>query len=86
MMAAALVAGAALQLQQSALWPLAHYAGIGLAALLAMTHFYRSLLTLCLCALIGFAWTGGRAAWFDSERINPALEGSDVQIVGWCAR
>jgi competence protein ComEC len=82
MMAAALVAGAALQLQQSALWPLAYYAGLGLVALLAMTHFYRSLLTLCLCAIIGFAWTGGRAAWFDAERLDPALEGRDVQIVG----
>jgi len=37
---------------------------------------------LGLCALIGFAWTGGRAAWFDAERLDPALEGRDVQIVG----
>ena len=139
MMAAALVAGAALQLQQSALWPLAHYAGLGLvalgglllryvrqskglstwlhrphierrgissnpplraqqsnpclpasqarrqrcvAALRAIRHLGKSLLVLCLCALLGFSWTGGRAAWFDSERLNPALEGRDVQIVG----
>ena len=139
MMAAALVAGAALQLQQSALWPLAYYAGLGLAALgglllrylrqskglstwlhrphiercgissnpslrtqqsnpclpasqarrqrrvaalRAIRHLGKSLLVLCLCALLGFSWTGGRAAWFDSERLNPALEGRDVQIVG----
>ena len=139
MMAAALVAGAALQLHQSALWPLVHYAGLGLvalgglllrcvrqskglstwlqrphierrgissnpslraqqsnpclpgsqtrrqrcvAALRAITHLGRSLGPLCLCALLGFSWTGGRAAWFDSERLNPALEGRDVQIVG----
>jgi len=130
MMAAALVAGAALQLQQSALWPLAYYAGLGLvalgcfllpfvlrwpllgrrgissnpslraqrsnpclpasqtrrqrcvAALRAITHLGESLLVLCLCALMGFSWTGGRAAWFDAERLDPALEGRDVQIVG----
>ena len=129
-MAAALVAGAALQLQESALMPLADYGGLGVAALgclllpfvlrwpllghlgrssspslraqqsnpylpasqtpsqrrvtalRAITHLCKSSGVLCLCALIGFAWTGGRAAWFDGERLDPALEGRDVQIVG----
>ena len=103
MMAAALVAGAALQLQQNALWPLAHYACAGLTALGCLLFRYArwrggrktfgrdvsalrglvaSGLLLGLCALVGFAWTGGRAAWFDTQRLDPTLEGRDVQIVG----
>ena len=100
MMAVALVAGAALQLQQSALWPLAHYlvaAGVALGALLlpyalariglaprfqVMAALSTHIVPLCLCALLGFAWTGGRAAWFDDHRLDPALEGRDVQVVG----
>ena len=130
MMAVALVAGAALQLQQSTLWPLADYAGLGfaalgclflpfvlrwpflgrrgissnpslraqqsnpclpgsqtgrqhsVAALRAIRHLGKSLLVLCLCALMGFSWTGGRAAWFDGQRLDPALEGRDVQVIG----
>ena len=99
-MAVALVAGAALQLQQSALWPLAHYlvaALVALGALLlpyalvrigwvprfhAMAALAAHILPLCLCALLGFAWTGGRAAWFDDNRLEPALEGRDVQVIG----
>ena len=111
----ALVVGAALQLQQSALWPLAHYTAAGLAALVCLLIGYAMrrrglrpwfkasvawcfagyasglrtaaelgacMVTLCLCALLGFAWTGGRAAWFDTQRLDPALEGRDVQVVG----
>ena len=115
MMATALVAGAALQLQQSTLWPLAHYATTGLAAFFSLLVAYAMrrpglrpwfkasvawcfagdasglrtaaalgarVVTLCLCALLGFAWTGGRAAWFDAQRLDPTLEGRDVQVVG----
>ena len=99
-MALALVAGAALQLQQSALWPLAHYliaAVVALGALLlpyalariglaprfqVMAALSAHIAPLCLCALLGFAWTGGRAAWFDDNRLEPALEGRDVQVIG----
>ena len=100
MMAAALVAGAALQLQQSALWPLAHYLFAALVALGGLLLPYvlgrtwrvlrfqgraalaAYIVPLCLCAVLGFAWTGGRAAWFDDHRLDPALEGRDVQVVG----
>ena len=100
MMAVALVAGAALQLQQSALWPLAHYLVAALVALgglllpfalarirlasrfQAMVGLVAYIVPLCLCAVLGFAWTGGRAAWFDEHSLDPALEGRDVQIVG----
>jgi len=127
MMAAAVVAGVALQLQQSALWPLAHYAGLGLAAIVCLLLRYvmrrqgmrkqhcatvhpseiaalsalmawcaargmsalqgfarlaRYIVPLCLCALLGYAWTGGRAAYFDAQRLDPALEGRDVQVLG----
>ena len=123
----ALVAGAALQLQQSALWSLAHYACLGLAAMVCLLLRYvlrrpptpqppeptafraeaaeRASLAagraarglsalgalarvasyvwpLCLCALLGFAWTGARAAYFDTQRLDPALEGRDVQVRG----
>ena len=100
MMAVALVAGAALQLQQSALWPPAHYLVAALVALgglllpFVLARMGRVLrfqgraalaadfVLLCLCAVLGFAWTGGRAAWFDDHRLDPALEGRDVQVVG----
>ncbi len=100
MMAVALVAGAALQLQQSALWPLAHYLFAALVALGGLLLPYvlartgrvlrfqgraalaAYIVPLGLCALLGFAWTGGRAAWFDDHRLDPALEGRDVQVVG----
>ena len=99
-MAVALVAGAALQLQQSALWPLAHYLFAALVALGGLLLPYvlgrtwrvlrfqgraalaAYIVPLCLCAVLGFAWTGGRAAWFDDHRLDPALEGRDVQVVG----
>ncbi len=121
-MAVSVVAGAAMQLQQSALWPLAHYACLGLAvivwpllcyvmrkqqgvtvhpseiaarpalmarcaargmsALQGLARLARYILPLCLCALLGFAWTGVRAAYFDAQRLDPALEGRDVQVLG----
>ena len=42
----------------------------------------RWLLALGACALAAFALVGLRACWFDSQRLEGALEGRDVQVVG----
>lgn len=100
MMAAAGVAGAALQLQQTDLWLLADYVTLGVLEFASLLLLYgvarragpqgkRAWVRMVVCAvalglfaLLGFAWTGGRAAWFDQQRLDPALEGRDVQIIG----
>jgi predicted membrane metal-binding protein len=40
------------------------------------------MLLLGACALAAFSLVGLRACWFDSQRLDGALEGRDVQIVG----
>lgn len=43
----------------------------------------RSSLALCLAALLcGFGLTGWRASAFDATRLNPALEGRDIEVTG----
>ncbi len=43
---------------------------------------WRWLLALGAWALAAFALVGLRACWFDSQRLHPALEGRDLQVVG----
>ena len=92
------VGGSALQLQQAALWPMNWYGLALLAALAvaAFASWWgrsrgpkqkvrvalRWLLALGACALAAFALVGLRACWFDSQRLEGALEGRDVQVVG----
>lgn len=87
------VLGAALQLQQPALWLLPRYvAGAGLALVaLAACLFWRSagalrLLTLLLAATaLSAAVTGWRAAAYAANALDPALEGQDLRITGMVA-
>ncbi|MDP3827105.1 MAG: ComEC/Rec2 family competence protein, partial [Polaromonas sp.] len=88
------VAGAALQLQQRGLWDAGLYAGIavGAAALAGLVAFItspakavwsaRSLATLVLALVAGFALTGLRAAAFQASALAPALEGKDIVVTG----
>ena len=40
-------------------------------------------LALCVaCALLGFGLTGWRASVFTESRLNPVLEGRDIQVIG----
>ncbi|MEO7400394.1 MAG: DNA internalization-related competence protein ComEC/Rec2 [Polaromonas sp.] len=91
------IAGVALQLQQSALWPAANYLAMGVPALalavifygiLALQQFKRQgrgltgLAVLVLAALVGFGLTGWRAAAFQSGALDPALEVRDITVTG----
>ena len=92
------VCGVAVQLQQSALWPGAHYAGLAALAIALGAGAYafklraRSKKTsprsfvwlpaLLVAALLGFALTGWRASVFQSAALNPALEGRDILVTG----
>ena len=111
-LALAALGGAALQLQQAALWPWAHYAQLlgaclaawwlllwaglprrragGVLALPAqwvvvvagLLWAVRSAAVVAACAVAAYALVGLRASLFDAHRLNPALEGRDVQVVG----
>lgn len=78
------VGGIALQMQQPALWPATHYAtllglALGLAAIARRRR--RALLALAV-ALAAFAQAGWRADLRLSQRLDPALEGVDLQVTG----
>jgi competence protein ComEC len=83
------IAGLALQLQQSELWPASHYgllAATSLALTLVLFRLRRQaarLLTIFIAtALLGHASTGLRATLFQQQALNPALEGKDIRITG----
>jgi len=89
------VLGAALQLQQPALWAAGGYAVLllpGLAGLLALACVPRGRrvprvgLALVLGACAGFGHTGWRAAAYADDALSPVLEGRDVQVVGVVAQ
>jgi competence protein ComEC len=90
---AGLVSGSALQLQQPVLWAWPVYGVMLLfAALLPFSLFLReragvragirAALLLLGFALLAFALCGLRAAWFQSQALDPALEGSDIAVTG----
>lgn len=88
------VAGAALQLQQRGLWDAGLYAGMVVAAVAAAglvavatspakaAWSARTLATLVLALVAGFALTGLRAAVFQAGALAPALEGKDIEVTG----
>jgi competence protein ComEC len=92
-MAGAIV-GAALQLQQAALWPAWRYgvlAGAASLALYAMgrtRHHGRGALAalLVVAALASAGLTGWRAACYAGEALDPSLEGRDLQVIGAIAQ
>ena len=85
-----LVAGVALQLQQTALFEPAVYAGLAAAAVVlaaCLTNRVKHpglafLSAVLLCAAFGFGLTGLRAGAFAKTALNPALEGKDLQVTG----
>ena len=80
--------GAGGQLQQPALWPLAAYAGMALAAvpLLGLAwrraQALRGAAVLALAAALSFGVSGWRAASYLAGGLDPALEGRDLQVTG----
>lgn len=91
--AAGWLAGAALQLQQPALWPAAAYgamagaAGVVLGTLVALRSSLGSTwraagLIAAMLALLAFSTTGWRAADRLSATLAPAFEGRDLVVTG----
>ena len=91
------VMGCALQLQQAQLWHVAHYSaamlvpallmglwGIGLSRSRSSRGRGPVALTAMalLTAAIGFGWTGLRAAVFQADELQDALQGRDIRVVG----
>lgn len=85
------VLGAALQLQQPALWPMAGYGvllALGLAGVVALgrvRHGRGALrwgIALLVGACIGAGLAGTRAVAYVQATLAPAVEGRDVQVVG----
>jgi competence protein ComEC len=82
------VLGVALQLQQPVLWPLWVYAGLlcGGLALALVSRVAKAVSGVCLAViaggLIGAGLTGTRAAHFASHALDPALQGTDIELVG----
>ncbi|WP_162583711.1 DNA internalization-related competence protein ComEC/Rec2 [Variovorax sp. PBS-H4] len=86
------VLGAALQLQQSALWERTAYAGLLLAAAVGWLVLHRArwwlfprlLLPALLLAgaMAGAGLAGWRACSHAGDALDPALEGADVEVLG----
>jgi competence protein ComEC len=86
--ALALIAGAALQLQQSVLWPAGAYGvviGVALLLLAAALRWQRSAAVIGLLAL-SFASTGLRAQWRLFDALPALLEGRDIVVTGVVAQ
>ena len=90
---AGFIAGVALQLQQSALWPQQGYAALALLACtlaglylrfgrLRLPSWGRVVSAFALAVLLGMGVTGWRAGVFLSAALNPALEGRDIEVTG----
>jgi competence protein ComEC len=87
------VAGAAVQLQQPALWGWPVYAAVVLAGLLATALPVRRQGRIGLVVLgvvgglaLGFGATGGRALAYLADALDPVLEGQDIHVVGVVAQ
>jgi competence protein ComEC len=90
---AGFIAGVALQLQQSVLWPQQVYAAMALLACILVGLYLRFgslhlplwgrvISGFALAALLGVSLTGWRAGVFLSSALNPALEGRDIEVTG----
>ena len=86
--ALALIVGAALQLQQPALWSASAYAVWIVVALLAFVGAWRWHWSVAVVGLIAlsFAATGLRAQWRLSDALPAALEGRDIVVTGVVAQ
>lgn len=87
-----IVLGAALQLQQARLWPLAAYLlGVAAGALLLLAAprlrlaGARAPLMLLAAALLSAGLAGGRAAAYAQRALDPGLEGRDIAVTGLVA-
>lgn len=86
------VLGAALQLQQAALWPVWVYAPMAFVGLALAVGLWRSrwqwklewrILAWALTfATLAFASSGLRSLAFDAGKLPPALEGQDLRVTG----
>jgi competence protein ComEC len=83
------ITGLAIQLQQSDLWPAAHYGlliAVAFALVLAIGRWHhvvaRLLGIFIAAALLAHASTGLRATLFQQQALDPALEGKDISITG----
>lgn len=88
-----LLAGSAVQLQQSALWPGWVYAGILLAGLLACggsvwlarrkaARSAGRALVFAACAVLALGACGGRAVLYLEQALPTTLEGRDLRVTG----
>ena len=91
---AGLIAGAALQLQQAALWSVGQYATLACAAGVAVVALWRrreagksGLAAMLVCTvMVGAAVTGGRAAVYADMALDTLIEGRDLQVTGVVAQ
>jgi competence protein ComEC len=87
------VIGPALQLQQPVLWDWPVYASLsGLAVVIGLgsakfmeKNRWPAAAILMTAALLAFSLCGWRAAVFAAHRLDPALEGRDVDVIGMVA-
>lgn len=86
--------GAALQLQQAALWPWPSYAGMVASALIGAStrrwlpriRFGALASAVLMGALAGAGLAGWRAAAYVNDAMHPAMEGRDVWVTGLVAQ
>lgn len=91
---AGFIAGVAVQLQQSLLWPQSWYVATAMLACApaGILLFFgrrarrgswgRVLLALAFATLLGFSLTGWRSGVFQSSALDPSLEGRDIEVIG----
>lgn len=91
---AGFIVGVALQLQQPALWAQGWYGAAALPAgvlfcvrlclggRFRMASWRRACLVFTAAVVLAFGVTGWRAGIFQSDGLNPALEGRDVEVTG----
>lgn len=83
-----IVAGVALQLQQSQLWPVGVYCVMAMLALVVAVLWrrypcaQRAWMWVLVGALLSFGMTGWRAAVFQAGKLDPAWEGQDLRVTG----
>ncbi len=83
------VLGVAMQLQQAGLAVFTLYTncvaaalGLLLVGMFCRRPFIRLLVVVAAGLALGFGSTGWRASAFDTQRLDPALEGRDIQVTG----
>lgn len=81
--------GAALQMQQPVLWPVANYAAVlcvaGLLALVAWRRGWSGFVAIAVSTGLMWGATGLRAVWHDRGGLSTSVEERDVVVEGWIA-